>query len=122
MLIAVIATRAGRRAVGSLAAFALARYEFRGPGGAVQLLHPRPAVPGRGGDPAAVPAAAEPHLLDTPWAVAIPQAAFGLPVTIVILRPFMRTIPVELEDAAVIDGCTRLGFFWRILLPLSARR
>ena len=36
-----------------------------------------------------------------------------------ILRPFMRAIPGELEDAAVVDGATRLVFFWRILLPLS---
>ena len=36
-----------------------------------------------------------------------------------ILRPFMREIPGELEDAAVVDGATRIGFFLRILLPLS---
>ena len=51
--------------------------------------------------------------------VALPQAAFGLPLTIVILRPFFRSIPVELEDAARIDGCGSFGFFWRVLLPLS---
>jgi raffinose/stachyose/melibiose transport system permease protein len=58
-------------------------------------------------------------LLDTLIGVAIPEAAFGLPLTIVILRPFMRAVPAELEDAAAIDGCSRFGFFWRILLPLS---
>jgi raffinose/stachyose/melibiose transport system permease protein len=51
--------------------------------------------------------------------VALPQAAFALPLTIVILRPFFRSIPVELEDAARIDGCGSFGFFWRILLPLA---
>ena len=51
--------------------------------------------------------------------VALPQAAFALPLTIVILRPFFRNIPAELEDAARIDGCGTFGFFWRILLPLS---
>jgi len=51
--------------------------------------------------------------------VALPQAAFGLPLTIIILRPFFKSIPVELEDAAKIDGCTQFGFFWRVLLPLS---
>jgi raffinose/stachyose/melibiose transport system permease protein len=51
--------------------------------------------------------------------VALPQAAFALPLTIVILRPFFRSIPMELEDAARIDGCGTFGFFWRILLPLS---
>jgi len=51
--------------------------------------------------------------------VALPQAAFGLPLTIIILRPFFKSIPVELEDAAKIDGCSSFGFFWRILLPLA---
>ena len=51
--------------------------------------------------------------------VALPQAAFGLPLTIIILRPFFKSIPVELEDAAKIDGCGSFGFFWRILLPLA---
>lgn len=51
--------------------------------------------------------------------VALPQAAFALPLTIVILRPFFRSIPVELEDAAKIDGCSSFGFFWRVLLPLA---
>src|SRR6476660_8434682 len=51
--------------------------------------------------------------------VALPQAAFGLPLSIVILRPFFRSIPLELEDAARMDGCGSFGFFWRVLLPLS---
>ena len=51
--------------------------------------------------------------------VALPEAAFGLPLTVIILRPFFRSIPVELEDAARMDGCTTFGFFWRVLLPLA---
>jgi raffinose/stachyose/melibiose transport system permease protein len=58
-------------------------------------------------------------LMDNPLGVALPQAAFGIPLTIIILRPFFRSIPAELEDAAAIDGCGRFGFFWRVLLPLS---
>ena len=58
-------------------------------------------------------------LLDNPLGIALPEAAFGLPLTIVVLRPFFRSIPIELEDAASIDGCGSFGFFWRILLPLS---
>jgi raffinose/stachyose/melibiose transport system permease protein len=58
-------------------------------------------------------------LLDTPLGVALPQAAFGLPLTIVILRPFFASFPNELQDAAAIDGCGPFRFFWRILLPLS---
>jgi raffinose/stachyose/melibiose transport system permease protein len=51
--------------------------------------------------------------------VALPEAAFGLPLTIIILRPFFRSIPAELEDAARMDGCSTFGFFWRVLLPLA---
>jgi raffinose/stachyose/melibiose transport system permease protein len=58
-------------------------------------------------------------LSGSPLGVALPQAAFQLPLSIVILRPFFRSIPVELEDAARIDGCGQFAFFWRVLLPLS---
>jgi len=58
-------------------------------------------------------------LVGSPLGVALPQAAFGIPITVLILRPFFQSIPRELEDAAAIDGCGRFGFFWRILLPLS---
>jgi raffinose/stachyose/melibiose transport system permease protein len=58
-------------------------------------------------------------LLDNPLGLALPEAAFGLPLTIIILRPFFKSIPRELEDAASIDGCGSLGFFFRVLLPLS---
>ncbi|MBA2381988.1 MAG: carbohydrate ABC transporter permease [Chloroflexi bacterium] len=51
--------------------------------------------------------------------LALPEAAFSLPLSIVILRPFFRSIPAELEDAARMDGCSTFGFFWRILLPLA---
>jgi raffinose/stachyose/melibiose transport system permease protein len=59
------------------------------------------------------------HLDETLLGVALPEAAFGIPITVIILRPFMRAVPMELEDAAAMDGCTSFGFFWRILLPLT---
>ncbi len=59
------------------------------------------------------------HLGNTWWGVALPQAAFALPVTIIILRPFLMAIPLELEEAAVIDGASRIQFFWRVVVPLS---
>ncbi len=52
--------------------------------------------------------------------IALPQAAFQLPMTIVILRPFLQAIPNEIEEAATLDGAGRVGFFLRILLPLSS--
>lgn len=59
------------------------------------------------------------NLGNTWWGVALPQAAFALPMTVVILRPFLIALPQELEEAAQLDGTSRIGFFWRILLPLS---
>lgn len=56
---------------------------------------------------------------NTWWGVALPQAAFALPMTVVILRPFLLALPQELEEAAQLDGASRIGFFWKILLPLS---
>jgi raffinose/stachyose/melibiose transport system permease protein len=118
LVIAVIAT-AVVVAAGALAAFPLARYQFRGRETLYTLFTLGLLFP--------IGVAVLPlylllrefGLLDTLIGVAIPEAAFGLPLTIVILRPFMRLVPAELEDAAAIDGCSRFGFFWRILLPLS---
>ncbi len=118
LLIATLTTALGV-GFGSLGAFALSRYDFRGREALYSLFTLGLLFP--------VGVAILPlylllrnlNLLDTPWAVALPQAAFGLPMTIVILRPFMRQIPGELEDAAIMDGASRFGFFWRILLPLS---
>jgi len=59
------------------------------------------------------------HLGNTWWGVALPQAAFALPVTLIILRPFLMAIPNELEEAAFIDGATRIQVFWRVIVPLS---
>jgi raffinose/stachyose/melibiose transport system permease protein len=58
-------------------------------------------------------------LLDNPLGVILPQAAFGLPMTIIILRGFFRTIPAEVEEAAIMDGCGKFRFFWKILLPMA---
>ena len=117
-LIAVVATGLAVM-FGSMAAFALSRYTFRGREGVyllfvVGLLFPL--------NTAALPLFLQLQqmgLNDNLLGVALPEAAFSLPVTIVILRPFMRAIPGELEDAAIVDGATRIRFFLRILLPLS---
>ncbi|PZM93780.1 MAG: thiamine ABC transporter ATP-binding protein [Actinobacteria bacterium] len=58
-------------------------------------------------------------LLDNPLGVILPQAAFGLPITIIILRGFFREIPAEVEEAATLDGCSPFTFFVRILLPMA---
>lgn len=58
-------------------------------------------------------------LVNTLWGVILPQVAFALPLSILILRNFFIAIPRELEDAAYVDGASALEFFLRILLPLA---
>lgn len=58
-------------------------------------------------------------LLNNPLGVILPQVAFGLPITIIILRGFFRNIPAAMEESATLDGCSPFGFFWRILLPMA---
>ena len=58
-------------------------------------------------------------LLDNLLGVILPQVATSLPFGIFMMRAFFRTLPGELEDAARIDGCTDLGVYRHIMLPLS---
>jgi raffinose/stachyose/melibiose transport system permease protein len=59
------------------------------------------------------------HLLDTRIGVILPQAAFGLALMLMLLRGFIKAIPNELEEAAAIDGYSRFGFLFQIVVPLS---
>jgi raffinose/stachyose/melibiose transport system permease protein len=59
------------------------------------------------------------NLMNSFWGVILPLVAFALPLNVIILRTFFNAIPDELEDAAAIDGCTRISFFARIVLPLA---
>jgi multiple sugar transport system permease protein len=58
-------------------------------------------------------------LLGTKTALVLVHSVLTLPFTVLILSVFFRRIPVEIEDAAIVDGCSRLQLFWRIVLPLS---
>lgn len=58
-------------------------------------------------------------LLDTYWGVVLPQVAFGMGMSILLFRNYFRNLPTELFDAAFVDGCGYLRFFWHISLPLS---
>lgn len=116
--IAAVATTA-TLVLGSMAAFALSRYEFKGREIIYTIFVSGLLFP--------IGVAALPlylllqriGLLDSQWGVAIPEAAFGLPITMIILRPFLRAIPGELQEAAMVDGASRFRFFIQILLPLA---
>lgn len=58
-------------------------------------------------------------LLDSYWGVALPQTAFGLGLSILLFRGFFRQLPKDLLEAALMDGCSYVRFFWSVTLPLS---
>ncbi len=59
------------------------------------------------------------HLLDTIFGLVLVYISFILPLVVWIMRGYFVTLPRELEDAARIDGCSRIGTLFRIVLPLS---
>ena len=58
-------------------------------------------------------------LLNSLTAIVAAEVGFLVPYAILILAPYFASLPVELEDAARLDGCTRFGAFLRIVLPLA---
>ncbi|QRV24317.1 carbohydrate ABC transporter permease [Marinomonas foliarum] len=58
-------------------------------------------------------------LLDSLSGVVIPQVAFGLGFSILLFRTFFEQLPAELFDAARVDGCSYIKFYWHVILPLS---
>jgi multiple sugar transport system permease protein len=59
------------------------------------------------------------NMLDSLPYLSIVDAVFVLPICIWILKGVFDTVPTEVLDAAVVDGCTELSVLWRIVLPLS---
>ena len=117
--ITAVATTIGVVVLGLMASYVLARYRFRGRGAMYTMFAAGLMFP--------MTVAITPlylmiknlGLVNTLPGLILPQIAFALPVTIIILVPFLRAIPDEIEEAASIDGCSRLGFFFRMVVPLS---
>ena len=59
------------------------------------------------------------RIVDTYWALILFNAAFALSFSIWLMTSYFQSIPVEVEEAACVDGCSRFGTLWRITLPLS---
>ncbi|MDN4614255.1 carbohydrate ABC transporter permease [Leifsonia sp. F6_8S_P_1B] len=117
--IVALATTIGAVGLGLMASYVLARYQFRGRGVLYALFAAGLMFP--------ITVAITPlyivvrnlGLMNSLGGVILPQIAFALPTTIIILVPFLRAIPDEIQEAAFIDGCSRLGFFFRMVLRLS---
>jgi len=59
------------------------------------------------------------QLLDSYLSLIIVYVTFSAPFSVWLLRSFFETIPIEIEEAAMIDGASRLGAFFRVILPLA---
>ena len=104
----------------SLAAFVFARMRFRGKDLAFNFITLGLMFPITVAIMPVYLVIRQMHLTNNLLAVILVQTAFALSGNILILHGFFRAIPVELEDAAYIDGCNSFDFFWRILMPLAA--
>ncbi len=58
-------------------------------------------------------------LYNTQWAIILPYVAFRIPFTMFLLRSYFISIPKELEEAAIVDGCNSLQRFFLIIVPIS---
>nr|HET6903202.1 carbohydrate ABC transporter permease [Ktedonobacteraceae bacterium] len=106
---------------GSICAYAIARTKFVGKAGVLAIIlsvqmFPLIALVG----PLYVFFTGTINVYNTYVALIIPYLVIALPVTVYFLTSFFRDLPPDLEEAALVDGTTRMGALWRIVLPLTA--
>ena len=118
-LIVMVWSTLGVLIVCSLAAFVFARMNFKGKDLAFNLLTLGLMFPITVAILPVYLVIRQMHLQNTLTAVILVQTAFAISGNIMILRGFFSSIPMELQDAASIDGCSTFDFYWRILLPLA---
>jgi raffinose/stachyose/melibiose transport system permease protein len=118
-LLVMVGATTGVVIICSLAAFVLARMNFGLRGVAFNLLTVGLMFPINVAILPVYLMLRQMGLINNLWGIIVVQIAFNLSGNILILRGFFMAVPVELQDAAYIDGCNAFGFFWRILLPLT---
>ncbi|MBC9713615.1 carbohydrate ABC transporter permease [Streptomyces sp. TRM66268-LWL] len=102
------------------AAFAVARLQFRGRRGFVLMVFIAQMAPWEAMLIPVYIIARDTDMLDRLAMLTLLYFIFTLPFTIITLRGFLAAVPVELEEAAQVDGCTRLSAFRRVTFPLLA--
>jgi raffinose/stachyose/melibiose transport system permease protein len=117
--IVAVTTTVGVVVLGLMASYVLARYQFRGRGAMYALFAAGLMFPITVAITPLYIVVRDIGLINSLAGVILPQIAFALPTTIIIVVPFLRANPDEIQEAAFIDGCSRLGFFWRMVMPLA---
>ena len=115
-----VASSAIALVIGTLAAYSLARLRFFGSNALARSVLFMYLVPSSLLFIPLYLIIANLGLLNSLWALILTYQTFNVPFCTWMLLGYFRTIPMELEDAARIDGCSRLGVLGRIILPLSA--
>ena len=116
-LIIALATTVFSVVVGALAAYSLARFKTGGENLAFWILSTRMFPPVASALPLFL-IFKQFKLLDTHMALIIANTIFNLPFVIWLLKGFFEELPRELEEAALIDGCSQWGAFTRVAMPL----
>lgn len=106
--------------LGSLAAYAVSRFDFKGKKSFLFIIIVTQMFSGVTLVGPMYKIVKELGLLNTHLALIIPNAAFSLPMTVWLLYGYLDGVSKNLEEAAMIDGCTRLQAVRKILLPLIA--
>jgi len=106
--------------VSALAAYALVRLRLPGPGLILSVLLAIAMFPLITLMVPLFQMMRELGLLNTWWALIFPYAVLSMPVCTMVLIAFFQDIPADLENAAMIDGCSRIGALWNVVVPLSA--
>jgi multiple sugar transport system permease protein len=113
--------------LGIIGAYALARLRFRGKGGVLWIIMACSMFPLVVLLPpllklfsSTAPFTWFPYWINTYQSVIIPGLSFGLPLAVWNLTAFFKQLPVELEQAAMVDGCTPGVAFRKVILPLAA--
>ncbi len=117
-LVVALVAGATSTLIALLSAYVLARFEFRGKGavlGAFLLTQMIPAFIALGPLYAML---ADLGLVDTKPGLALVYVAMCIPFSTVMLRGFFENVPDSLEEAAMIDGCSRFGALFRVLVPV----
>ncbi|MFC4052026.1 carbohydrate ABC transporter permease [Actinomadura syzygii] len=119
-LVVAGATTALTLLIGTCAAYALARLRFRGRNAVLGLIVAATMFPGISQLVPLLKLFTEIGWINTYQAMVLPSLGFALPLSVWLLTAFFRQLPEELEQAAMVDGCTRAQAFRKIIVPLAA--
>lgn len=105
--------------VSSLAAYAFSRFRFPGKNMLFYMFMAAMMIPLPGSFVALYVLLTKLHLRNTPIGYILCMINVGLSTSIFLLKTFFDKMPKELEDAARMDGCSKLGIWWHVALPLA---